>query len=393
MKFNRIMTVSAVTQLRKTFSTKSSPLINGKYFQKISPKPSHTIHKFASKNEYSNEDDVSFCYRYLEKHVNRLSLTRGDPLLEKKLKMILLEIYDHRCRKEFLIPNRLEEKHYRILLNLPAESLRTMFLIELYKYNDRQKLHVPKESERKNYVNIPNHIWYACDHNTMVIKISPEVNMPLDAISCASMLYGNDIVIDLSFEDTMELNELSQCVGQLHKILNINLLAPSSFNIHLCNLKKKGKIFKLYKSMYGYRLDDLIINVHEESYLDVFSRERLIYLSPHAQDELINYNSDHVYIIGGVLDKFPYNHPYSYNKASSENVTVRRFPLDEVLNWKRGSKTLGVSMSFKILADFNYYRSWDKAFENLNVKYVENHQYQSQVKQYRNLLTALKNVD
>lgn len=45
------------------------------------------------------------------------------------------------------------------------------------------------------------------------------------------------------------------------------------------------------------------LNIHKESYLDIFPKEQLVYLTPHCREEMTNYDPDIVYIIGGMVDK------------------------------------------------------------------------------------------
>lgn len=45
------------------------------------------------------------------------------------------------------------------------------------------------------------------------------------------------------------------------------------------------------------------LNIHESSYLDVFPKDQLIYLTPHCREEMTKYDPDAVYIVGGLVDK------------------------------------------------------------------------------------------
>lgn len=45
------------------------------------------------------------------------------------------------------------------------------------------------------------------------------------------------------------------------------------------------------------------LNVHEKSYLNVFPKNQLVYLTPHSPEVMTNYDHDAIYIIGGIVDK------------------------------------------------------------------------------------------
>ena len=44
------------------------------------------------------------------------------------------------------------------------------------------------------------------------------------------------------------------------------------------------------------------IMVTEKSYLDLFERDRLVYLSPDSRTDLVEYDADDVYIVGALHD-------------------------------------------------------------------------------------------
>lgn len=57
---------------------------------------------------------------------------------------------------------------------------------------------------------------------------------------------------------------------------------------------------KLIPTMYD---PNFVMNIHAESYLDMFPKERLVYLTPHCREVLREYDHDDIYIIGAIVDK------------------------------------------------------------------------------------------
>ena len=45
------------------------------------------------------------------------------------------------------------------------------------------------------------------------------------------------------------------------------------------------------------------LNIHEKSYLDIFPKEQLVYLTPHCREQMSTYDHNAIYIIGGIVDK------------------------------------------------------------------------------------------
>lgn len=100
------------------------------------------------------------------------------------------------------------------------------------------------------------------------------------------------------------------------------------------------------------------LNVHECSYLDLFPREKLVYLTPHCQQVLNEYDHDDIYIIGGIVD-CSNNEPLSLAKAKKEGIRMAKFPLDKYLQWGSGSgKSLTVNQSVSILLDLKTTNDW-----------------------------------
>lgn len=45
------------------------------------------------------------------------------------------------------------------------------------------------------------------------------------------------------------------------------------------------------------------MNIHEKSYLDLFPKQKLVYLTPHCREEMDTFDHDAVYIVGAIVDK------------------------------------------------------------------------------------------
>ncbi|KAK8375198.1 hypothetical protein O3P69_015669, partial [Scylla paramamosain] len=93
----------------------------------------------------------------------------------------------------------------------------------------------------------------------------------------------------------------------------------------------------------------LIIN--PKSYLQKYPKEQLVYLTPHCQEELLVYDHNAVYIIGGIVDKSS-GEPLTLAKAKREGVRMQKLPLDRYLAWGIGNKCLTLNQIINIMLDF-----------------------------------------
>lgn len=112
---------------------------------------------------------------------------------------------------------------------------------------------------------------------------------------------GETVVIDCGFEkDHARDYHLLNLVDQVQYLFaEIHRFHSPSF-VYLCNLASDGKL----KAEFDRRapLEYLCYEATQSSYLDIFPREKLIYLSPDSNVEMTEFDHDAIYIIGGIID-------------------------------------------------------------------------------------------
>lgn len=107
------------------------------------------------------------------------------------------------------------------------------------------------------------------------------------------------------------------------------------------------------------------LNVHSGSYLDHFPKDNLVYLTPHCKNDLTEYNPDHVYIIGAMVDTM-HNEPLSLAKAKKHGLKMARLPLDRYLQWGSGSgKSLTLNQMTHIMLDLKETGNWQHSLRHV----------------------------
>jgi ribonuclease P protein 1 len=112
---------------------------------------------------------------------------------------------------------------------------------------------------------------------------------------------GEMVVIDCGFEqEHAREHYLLNLVDQVQYLFAEMTRFHSPSFIYLCNLSRQGKL----QAEFDRRapLENLFIEATESSYLDIFPKEKLIYLSPDSNVEMTTFDHDAVYIIGGIID-------------------------------------------------------------------------------------------
>lgn len=118
------------------------------------------------------------------------------------------------------------------------------------------------------------------------------------------MIFGQPVVIDCSYDEHMVHREIINAAKQLTYVFGDNRIHKDPFNMHLCNVNLEGTfIEQLERNIPSLQEPWFPLNIHQKSYLDVFPKEKLVYLTPHCREELTVYDHDAIYIIGCMVDK------------------------------------------------------------------------------------------
>lgn len=172
-----------------------------------------------------------------------------------------------------------------------------------------------------------------------------------------SMLLGNrPIVIDMSYEAEMKLSEKLSLVDQLLSVYSFNRRRPEPANLMFANWSKQSILCQKLHSA-----EHFMANTTEQSYLDVYPKKNLVYITPDARHDLLEDHPDNIYIVGAYHSKGNVN-PLSLAKAKQENIRFAKLPLDQFLLWRTGSKRFSVQLTLQILITFMEMRDWNSAF-------------------------------
>lgn len=106
------------------------------------------------------------------------------------------------------------------------------------------------------------------------------------------------VIIDLSFTSFMDNKELRSVITQLSFLYGFLKRSEKPLELHFCSFI--GDIKDMLINLQGFT--NWRVFLHEESLVDLFSFDELVYLSPDAPNELTELNDDKIYVIGGIVD-------------------------------------------------------------------------------------------
>ncbi|XP_062302339.1 tRNA methyltransferase 10 homolog C [Osmerus eperlanus] len=181
--------------------------------------------------------------------------------------------------------------------------------------------------------------------------------------SAQSMVFGQPLVFDMSYEQSMAKREVENTISQLLEVEGSNRRAKEPFHLHFCNLQPdSGYQRELIKRYGADAWERLLITTTAQSYVDTFPPERLVYLTADSRNVLRTFDHSKVYIVGSLVDR-SIQTGLSLANAKRLNLATARLPLDEFLHWEIGAKNLTLDQMIRILLTVKETGSWQEALE------------------------------
>lgn len=121
-----------------------------------------------------------------------------------------------------------------------------------------------------------------------------------------------NIVFDLTFDDHMSSLECKNLAEQLSRMALRNKYYycrysdySDMFNLHFTGLNTSEQTKHFLDIIFypKHRFYHPNVFFHDKTFIDLFRKEDLIYLSPHATETIDDINPDSVFIIGGIVDR------------------------------------------------------------------------------------------
>lgn len=181
-----------------------------------------------------------------------------------------------------------------------------------------------------------------------------------------SLVCGQRICVDLSMEHLMSEKEKSKLAQQLGRLYGVNRHAEYPAHLYFCGFAKtEGTLYKeCIRKNSGF--EKYIVEIREQTFMDVFDMDELIYLSPDAKETLTDIDPTKVYIIGGLVDESVAKN-VTFTKCQKSNIKCLRLPIQEYMEkveQSSHSSILAVNQVFEILMTFIETHDWCTALSN-----------------------------
>ncbi|NXM63514.1 TM10C methyltransferase, partial [Illadopsis cleaveri] len=263
------------------------------------------------------------------------------------------------------VPENMSEEQLKTFMECPSKSakkkyLKYLHLKELHKKSHRRKMDEKRERrlEAQDQASDTNET----KKSSFVYLSSRTMDKVYHWRAAQSMIFGQPLVFDMSYEKEMSVREVTNTVKQIALSESFNRKTVDPFHIHFCNFKEDSLYHKEFTKQYREAWDKLLITVTDQCYTEIFPKDKLIYLTADSPKVMKKFDHDKIYIVGSMVDK-SIKTGVSLARAKRLGLETAALPLDKYLLWSTGAKNLTLDQMMHILLTLKDTADWKKALE------------------------------
>lgn len=249
-------------------------------------------------------------------------------------------------------PENISDRQWKHVLKLRFQEL-TRDAYKEYNAEKKKKLKERKKEQKKNKV---------------VDESKPQAIIKEKEERISNKI---KLVIDCSFDDLMLPKEVKSMSTQITRIYNCNKLSNHPFEEILVtsfNKRLRTRFDNEIKSYKKWSNEGNLKFINEDIFdNNDLSPEEYIYLSADSSEELVDFEENKTYIIGGIVDKGRYK-KLCYEKANKLGIKTARLPIGKYIKM-HGNKVL---TSLHVVQLMNEYlkngKDWELAFDTIMPK-------------------------
>ncbi|NXF68618.1 TM10C methyltransferase, partial [Ciccaba nigrolineata] len=264
-----------------------------------------------------------------------------------------------------LVPENITEEQLKTFVECSSKSaqkkyLKFLHVRELYKKNDKRKMDEKRERrlETKEQASEADE----AKRNSFICLWASCMDRAYSWRAAQSMIFGQPLVFDMSYEKDMSAREVANAVRQMVFSEGCNRRSADPFHIHFCNFKEDSLYHKEFIKHYREAWGKLLITVTDQCYTEVFPKDKLIYLTADSPKVMKTFDHDKIYIVGSIVDK-SIKTGVSLARAKRLGLETAALPLEKYLLWNIGAKNLTLDQMMHILLTLKDTGDWRKALE------------------------------
>ncbi|NWW02005.1 TM10C methyltransferase, partial [Oreocharis arfaki] len=261
------------------------------------------------------------------------------------------------------VPENISEEQLKTFMECPSKSakkkyLKYLHLKELHKKNDKRKM----EEKRERRLEAQASKTDETKKSPFICMWSSTMDKAYNWRAAQSMIFGQPLVFDMSYEKEMSVREVTNTVRQIVLSESCNRRSVDPFHIHFCNFKDDSLYHREFLKQYSEAWDKLLITVTDQCYTEIFPKDKLIYLTADSPKVMKTFDHDKIYIVGSMVDK-SIKTGVSLARAKRLGLETAALPLEKYLLWNTGAKNLTLDQMMHILLTLKDTADWKKALE------------------------------
>ncbi|NXB95865.1 TM10C methyltransferase, partial [Vidua chalybeata] len=263
------------------------------------------------------------------------------------------------------VPENISEEQLKTFMECPSKSakkkyLKYLYLKELHKKNDKRKM--DEKRERRLEAQDQYSKTDETKKSPFVCLWSRTMDKAYSWRAAQSMVFGQPLIFDMSYEKEMSVREVTNTVRQIVMSESSNRRSVDPFHIHFCNFKDDSLYHREFIKNYRDAWDKLLITVTDQCYTEIFPKDKLIYLTADSPKVMKTFDHDKIYIVGSMVDK-SIKTGVSLARAKRLGLETAALPLEKYLLWCTGAKNLTLDQMMYILLTLKDTADWEKALE------------------------------
>lgn len=171
--------------------------------------------------------------------------------------------------------------------------------------------------------------------STFIKRIDTSSQRFLDRCKVLTSIVTNEpsVVFDFRFINLHTRVEVRKSLyREFIEVIHQNRDSARPFQLHFCNYDYESKFHQEFSTMLN--LDSNLVHDSSKSYLDIFPKEKLVYLSKDAKRKMTYYDPNKVYVIGSIVDSSRERFIYSsFSQAKKDGIACERLPLDDFIRF------------------------------------------------------------
>ncbi|XP_009463197.1 PREDICTED: tRNA methyltransferase 10 homolog B [Nipponia nippon] len=160
--------------------------------------------------------------------------------------------------------------------------------------------------------------------------------------------------------------ETSRLASQIRRLYGANRRPKKPFWLCLTEFVVGSLIYEeCFRMNDGF--SNYLMDTTQESYLDLFPLDIIVYLTPDSENVLEDIDPKKVYVLGGLVDESIHK-KLTLQRAQEQSLQTARLPIREYMvknvNTKNyHSETLAINQVFDVLSTYYETRSWPAALK------------------------------